>query len=156
MQGNELLEYLAIFPSFQKHFKGLFPIDNLPKSLGYRKFLISNTDVQEGDGKHWISFFQTNNNFIEVFDSLGIDNNKKTLLSKYCNFRQKQLVFNTTAFQDSSTSTCGHFVLYFCIERLFNLDLNFKDFLELIFEENVSKNEQLVAEFCSEIKTNEV
>ena len=154
MQGNELLEYLSIFPNFKTHFKGLFSIDTLPKSVGFRKFLISNTDVENGKGKHWISFFQANKNLIEVFDSLGIDDNKKILLSKYCNFRQKQLVFNTSAFQDSSSSTCGQFVIYYCVERMFNLDLSFNDFLELIFEDDVKENERLVSEFCTEIKNN--
>jgi hypothetical protein len=154
MQGNEILEYLTLFPLFKKHFKGLFSIDTLPKSLGYRKFLIANTDIEKGEGKHWFSCFQSHKNVIEVFDSLGIDEIKKNLLLQYCKFYQKELIFNTTAFQDSSSSSCGQFVLYFCVERMFNLDVDFDDFLDLIFEENVKKNEETVLEFCREIKDN--
>ena len=67
MQGSEFYEYINLFPEFKKHFKGVFSIDTLPKSLGYRKFLICNTDFQSGDGKHWLCFFQTEKNAIEVF-----------------------------------------------------------------------------------------
>jgi hypothetical protein len=37
---------------------------------------------------------------------------------------------------------------------MFNLDLSFNDFLELIFEDDVKENERLVSEFCTEIKNN--
>ena len=152
MQGNEILESLELFPLFKKHFRGLFSIDILPTSLGYRKFLICNTDKESGHGIHWFACFQTQKNVIEIFDSLGVDQSKKTLLLNFCKFSQKELVFNTTAFQDISSSSCGQFVIYFCVERLFNLDLSFEDFLELIFEENVKKNEDVVLEFFNELK----
>jgi hypothetical protein len=151
MQGSEFYEYINLFPEFKKHFKGVFSIDTLPKSLGYRKFLICNTDFQSGDGKHWLCFFQTEKNAIEVFDSLGIDNNNKHLLSIYCKFKP-QLYFNTTPFQDNNSSSCGLFVLYFFIERLFNLDLELDEFLELIFEEDKQKNEKIVHDFSKELR----
>ena len=152
MQGQEFYDYLSLFPNFKNHFKGIFSIDTLPKIIGYRKFIISNTDIQSGEGKHWFCFFQSSKKEIEIFDSLGIDEFKKSLLTKYCSFRLKELIFNTTAFQDLNSSSCGKFVLYFSIERMFNLDLTFEEFLQLIFDENVQKNETLVEEFCEEIK----
>jgi hypothetical protein len=146
MQATEFIQYINHFPHFKKHFKGIFSIDTLPKSLGYRKFLICNTDFQNGNGKHWIFFGQTEKNIIELFDSLGIDEQKKKLLYEYCKF-DKEIIFNTTPFQDTNTSTCGLFVLYYFFERLFNLDLDFEELLNLIFDEDISKNEKTVVEF---------
>jgi hypothetical protein len=153
MQGSEFDGYLNHFPEFKHHFKGVFSIDTLPKYLGYRNFLICNTDVKSGNGKHWLCFFQTEKKIIEVFDSLGIDNNKKLLLSSNCKFKQ-ELIFNTTPFQDINTSSCGSFVIYFVIERLFNLDLDFEEVLELILTADVLKNEKTVSDFIKDLTKN--
>jgi hypothetical protein len=151
MQGSEFYEYLNFFPEFKKHFKGIFSIDTLPKTLGYRNFLICNTDIHTGEGKHWLCFFQTQKNEIEVFDSLGIDHIKKQLLNDNCKFK-KTLIYNTTSFQDSNSTSCGSFVLFFFIERLFNLDLDFHDFLELIFDSDLNINEKTVSEFKKDLE----
>jgi hypothetical protein len=153
MQGSEFNDYINHFPLFKNHFKGVFAIDTLPKRLGFRKFLICNTDLHTGEGKHWISFFQTEKTTIEVFDSLGIDHSKKELLKTHCKFNN-QLIFNLTPFQDSESSSCGLFALYFCIERMFNLDLDFDDILEMIFVTDTKQNEKVVSEFKNEILNN--
>jgi len=154
MQATEFLKFFDHFPQFKKHFKGIFSIDTLPTKIGYRKFLICNTDTQSGEGKHWIIFGQSEKNCIELFDSLGITEEKKQLLREHCKFEKRQLIFNTTAFQDSNSSSCGLFALYFLIERMFNLDLDFEEILQLIFDSDISKNEKLVLDFVKNTETN--
>ena len=151
MQSSEFNNYFNTFPHLKNHFIGVFSINTLPKSIKYRKFCICNTDVQSGNGKHWICFIRTDKNSIELFDSLGIDSEKKLLISKYCKFQVKEIIYNETQFQADFSDTCGLFVLYFLIERIFNLDLSFHDLLRDIFDEDVLKNEKKVIEFCDSV-----
>lgn len=66
----------------------------------------------------------------------------------------KEIEFNITQFQKNDTNTCGKFALYFIINRLFNMDYCFSDFLEEIFEEDLNKNEEKVNEFYNELSQN--
>lgn len=153
MQSSDFNQYFDKFPFLKHHFLGIFSIDNLPKSIPLRKFLICNTDFSSGDGIHWFCFVKSNNNFIELFDSLGVTQTKKELIQNYCKFKTKKLIYNETQFQDSLSNTCGKFCIYFLIKRLFNFDTNFEDLLEDIFSTNVNKNETNVNKFCSDILT---
>jgi len=150
MQGADFSQYIDKFPVLKKHFRGIFSIDTLPKRLNYRQFLIVNTDVQSGIGKHWIIFYRCTKKSIELFDSLSLTEEKKDLILKYCKFQQ-DVEFNETPFQLENSVSCGLYVVYYCIERSFNLDLDFLTFLELCFDENCEKNEKRVAQFCADI-----
>jgi hypothetical protein len=155
MQSSDFQKYFECAPILKNHFIGIFSIDTLPKTIKYRQFCICNTDVQSGNGKHWICFVRSNKNSIELFDSLGIDAQKKNLIENFCKFKRvKELIFNETQFQSSFSDTCGLFVLYFLFERLFNLDISFDDLLEDIFDENVLINEKEVQDFCKNILLN--
>ena len=154
MQSSEFQKYIDSTPVLKKHYIGVFSIDTLPKIIKYRKFCICNTDVQSGNGKHWICFVRTSKNSIELFDSLGIDDEKKNLIIRFCKFNIKEIVFNETPFQATFSDTCGLYVLYFLFERLFNLDLSFDDLLNDIFNEDVLKNEKTVQDFCEHILLN--
>ena len=78
---------------------------------------------------------------------------KQKLLEKSCTFRNvKELEFNTTQFQKSDSNSCGLFTLYFIFERMHNLDLNFHEILEEIFDaEDIEINEEKVAEFVKSV-----
>ncbi len=49
MQGNEFFQYFEKFPYLNKHFRGIFAIDTIPKVLKYREFCICNTDKSTGN-----------------------------------------------------------------------------------------------------------
>ena len=53
----------------------------------------------------------------------------------------KELIYNESQFQNNDSNTCGLFVLYFAILRMHNLDLNFEEILEEIFDKDLLKNE---------------
>jgi hypothetical protein len=150
MQGSEFSLYLNKFPNFKNNFKGLYSIDQLPKTLKYRHFLITNTDVHTGKGIHWQIFFRTTSKEIELFDSCGVNDEKKNYMLKYIKFKQ-EIIFNETPFQQNDSSTCGFFVLFFAIHRLFNLDENFSDFLSEFLSNDSAVNQKQVSEFCSDI-----
>jgi hypothetical protein len=154
MQSSEFQKYFDCAPVLKDHFIGVFSIDTLPKTIKYRQFCICNTDVQSGSGKHWICFLRSHKNSIELFDSLGVDEQKKTLIKTFCKFRVKELIFNESQFQSSFSDTCGLFVIYFLFERLFNLDISFEDLLEEIFHADLLMNENQVKDFCDHILVN--
>jgi hypothetical protein len=156
MQGFEFITYFEKFPELRKQFIGVFSIDTLPKIIKYRTFCICNTDVHNGIGKHWICFIRNEHSEIECFDSLGITDEKRELLSSYCKFKQKSIIYNETKFQKDNTDSCGLFCLYFLIERMHNLDLTFEELLEDIFCPNEDINESRVSLFCDKILQGQV
>jgi hypothetical protein len=92
---------------------------------------------------------------LECFDSLGVNSEKKHLLTEHCHFRNiKEIKFNETRFQSNETNTCGLFTIYFIIERMHNLDLTFEELLEEIFEDSTFANEETVSRFCNDILNN--
>ena len=155
MQGIEFYNYIDKFPILKKHFfDGIRAIDLLPLHLKYRHFLIANFDESNARGSHWFSLYRSTKDKIELFDSLGLTEEKKNLILKHCKFSQ-EIIFNETPFQLHDSTTCGLFVIYFCIERSFNADLDFETFLELCFVANCEENEKVVEKFCSDILINE-
>ena len=53
MQTSDFDKYFTTFPYLKKHFKGVFAINTLPKTLKFREFCIVNTDLSSGHGIHW-------------------------------------------------------------------------------------------------------
>ena len=150
MQSSDFNKYFEAVPIIKKHFIGVFSIDTLPKKIQLKSFCICNTDIQSGNGKHWICFVRSSKTSIELFDSLGVDAEKKSLVTKFAKFNVNEIIFNETQFQSSLSTTCGMFVLYFVFERFFNLDIAFDDLLFDIFDENLDKNEETVKKFCEQ------
>ena len=151
MESNEFYKILNNFPFVKKVFKGVCSIDTIPKLKKF-EFVICNTDVSAGSGRHWFVLGRFSKSEIECFDSLGVDDDKKavikTILTKL-GFNG-QLQINLTPVQASTTDSCGKFCLYFILERLFNPDLTLDDLLNSIFEDNCLKNEINVQNFFIE------
>jgi len=148
MLSSDFEKYLDNFETVKKHFQGTYSADNLPKKLKPNSFIICNTDVSSGIGIHWYCVFKHGSNILECFDSLGIDSTKKHFLEEHFNQPKiKKIVFNVTQVQSSSSNTCGLFVLYFALERFFNLDMKFEDLMNEIFVESTEKNESNVRNF---------
>ena len=60
MQTSDFDKYFTTFPYLKKHFKGVFAINTLPKSLKFREFCIVNTDLSSGHGIHWFLILKVN------------------------------------------------------------------------------------------------
>jgi hypothetical protein len=117
MESGEFINYFDFFPNIKSHFDGVFSIDKIPKSMKFRHFCIVNTDFHSGNGKHWFIILRNHKNSLEIFDSLGVDSKKEENLIQYCKIRANSLIINETAFQESDTSTCGEFCVFFSINR---------------------------------------
>ena len=89
MISPEFAEKLSHFPNLKKHFGGIFSADSLPIKIKPKSFIICNTDVEKGPGKHWYCVVKLNTSVLECFDSLGIDSEKKLFLETH--FHQKNI-----------------------------------------------------------------
>ena len=64
MNSDELSIKLSHFPEVKKHFEGIFCADNLPKKIKKNCFIICNTDIRSGAGKHWYCVIKFGNNIL--------------------------------------------------------------------------------------------
>ena len=150
MLSSEFASKLASF-SLQNHLQGIFAADNLPRNIKKDHFIICNTDVIKGKGQHWYCILKIENNVLECFDSLGIDQEKKVFLQKNFNYKNiTKIKFNVTQVQSSISNTCGLFVLYFVIQRFYNKDVSFTGLLNEVFVKNPEENEKTVTNFFIE------
>jgi len=151
MFSSEFRKIFDSYPHIQNLYLGNFSADRLPKKLQTNQFAIINTAISPQVG-HWYCLFKYLPSSLEVFDSLGIDNSKKQFILDNFKFRGiREVEFNTTQFQKNDSDTCGKFVLYFIINRLYNLDHSFKDILNEIFENDQNLNETKVENFYQKI-----
>jgi hypothetical protein len=151
MEGSEFSKYFNHFPFLKNYFVGTFAIDTLPTTLKKDQFLVFNSDTSDKKGQHWLCLYKENKNLL-CFDSIGIDSNKTSLLKEYCKFKGiREIHFNETQFQLSTSETCGQFVIYFLIHKAYNKDLTFNELLEDIFCADQAKNEILIQNFFNKI-----
>ena len=142
MISTEIKLFFERYPSLKKFFLGTFSIDTVPKVIPLNHFLICNTDTSSGSGLHWFALFRFSKQDLECFDSLGISQEKKDLLTSL-NFKGvSNLVFNVTQVQPNESISCGQFAVYFLFERLHNLDFSFHELLNELFVDNLIKNEE--------------
>lgn len=145
MLSTEFESHFEKWPAVALHFKGVYSIDNFPKTLGVRNFFITNLSKHNEVGTHWITMVRSEPNLIEIFDSLGTQFDK---LKPYLKFRNNpNFIFNDCAFQQLHTPTCGYFAITFSIERVMNFDLKFKEVLANCFCDDLNKNEIFVKNF---------
>lgn len=146
MLANEILAHIERC-FFKDTFVGIFASDNLPKRLKNYGFMIVNTDVKTGPGKHWYVIVRYGN-VLECFDSLGVKPERKEFLYSHFRFRGlKYITYNTTPVQPITSTHCGEFVLYYLFERFHNLDYDFDDLLNEIFTEEQNKNDEVVLSY---------
>lgn len=149
MLANELINAIKKV-IFKKYFGGIFAIDNLPKKIYDKHFIIVNTDISEGPGKHWFTLVRLKNT-IEYFDSLGVDKQKQDFICSHFNITGISYVaLNKTQLQPLTSSLCGEYVLFYLFERYHNLDLDFDELLNQIFSENFMQNDETVIKFMTD------
>ena len=144
MQTSDIVNVVKKFPLIEEHFVGVFPLDKIPSSIENKSCLIFNKDTSDSGGSHWLCLIRTFNNNYEIFDSLGC---QLSVIKPHLKFKKAVYFYNTNAFQELTSSTCGLFALYYLIHRMMNLQLSYRDLLSEIFCENKQKNENEVMDF---------
>ena len=85
MIASEFHQKLLNFPNVKKSFQGVFSADTIPTKINNKSFIICNTDIKNGSGKHWYCVIKLQPSILECFDSLGIANEKKNFLITHFN-----------------------------------------------------------------------
>ena len=108
MESSEFVFYFTNFPTLQKLFDGVYSFDEIPQ-IKLNHFIICNTDIRAGTGKHWFCLYRSNKKFVECFDSLGFsDSSKKTSLINACHFKTKSGLKVNKCVQTKKYSTQFH------------------------------------------------
>mgnify|MGYP000084934052 CR=1 FL=1 len=109
MNTYEIERTVANDKCLSKIFLGVFASDQLPKVVEKPSRLIANTDPSNKPGQHWVALFFSEN--AEYFDSYGMpplrafDIYKPLLENRYC-------------LQNSYSTACGEFCIYFLHKRV--------------------------------------
>ena len=94
-------------------FKGVYPINLLPYSLGQSEAIIINLDESWKDGSHWVALYIDNNRIAHYFDSFGREPKGPilTLIEKCAD----NYLFNPNKYQGNSSTACGYFCMLFVL-----------------------------------------
>lgn len=153
MFAHELLRALESL-NFKNNFCGIYSSDNIPKTLKNRHFIILNTDVKSGPGKHWYTVVRIGD-CVECFDSLGIDEPKKYFLRSNFNFDGIRFIScNITPLQPITSTLCGQYVLFFLFERYHNFDIDFNELINTVFTSDTFQNDEIVKSFIKDFIEN--
>jgi hypothetical protein len=152
MLSSEIVAFISQYPHLQKWFLGIFNSDTLPRKIPPNFFLIVNKDLSTERGSHWYCLFRVSKAELECFDSLGVDENRLTLLKSVNFLGVRHIDFNKNQVQSDQSVSCGEFCLYFIFERLHNLDFGFSELLNDILVHDTEENEKRVTEFYEKFK----
>ena len=112
----ELNHLLKNHPHTQPYFLGTFPCDGISIKPQPLTCFISNTDLKDKPGQHWVAFFVTSKGRTFFFYSYGI----APLIREYFSFCElsadELLDYNKQQLQNTHTKTCGAPSMRFLIE----------------------------------------
>lgn len=147
LSTSDFQPYLNNIPDLLPHWAGVRALDEIPSVLKVKSFLIVNTAPKEKREGHWIVIGRTQLGILEIFNSLGFESLKS--IKPYLNFIFKsEIIYNNSAVQLPTSSSCGLYCIYYAVHRFFNLDIPFDEFMEDTFTSDLNKNEILVSQFC--------
>lgn len=111
----------------KKYFGGIVARDILCKITKRPRYIVCNTDIVSGEGKHWIVFFFPPHalDTVEMFDSLGkgVDEYPEEFRA-FVNKFASQCQIVTKRIQPLNTSLCGHYCLYYILYRCKGIPMN--------------------------------
>ncbi len=124
MNTQQIKRALERDPKTAKKFCGVFPADQLPKSLStFPCGFVANTDPSTKPGTHWVVFYFPTYNPGEFFDSYGqtpehYNESFKTYFELY------EWKRNTRKLQSSWTDVCGHYCIFYLYQRACGYSMN--------------------------------
>jgi len=119
MNGVDIERVLRRYCSSE--FLGIFASDQLPVIRRLPALLVVNTDDSTKNGAHWVAMFIDSKKYGEYFDSLAQQPLVEfaSFMDKYCS----RWTYSERQIQSISSYFCGHFVIFFCIQRKRGLDM---------------------------------
>ena len=146
MNTSQIAAVLKTLPFTKSKFKGVFPSDRLPTKIKqYPAALVTKVDPHDKPGSHWCAFYIDEHGQGEFFDSYGQAPDRysmefKQFLDRHC----PTWTYNTKQLQSLGSNVCGHYCLYYLINRCQNISL---DMILSRFSRNSRLNDSLVYQF---------
>lgn len=128
----------------QKYFKGVFPLDLLPKLIKKKPALfVVNTDRSNKPGSHWVAIYLPMKGKPEYFDSYGIQPIHNEFLEFFKRNKFTKVLYNKTQLQNLLSTVCGQ---YCCVYLLYKAQKkSLENFIETNFEKDkFRKNDKRV------------
>ena len=144
-QISSILKQTVVGPKFL----GVFASDQLPaggKVNGPCAFVV-NTDPSTKPGSHWIAIFIAADGTAEYFDSYGLEPNVKSILSFLA--RYSRLGWNTVPVQGPFSSVCGHYCIYFVIQRC-NFNRSMNEIVKQFSINEAEENDEMITDWINE------
>jgi len=123
---------------------GVFPSDRLPKSMPKSSAIVVNTDPSDKPGTHWVAIFKNVDGTVDYFDSYGFKPMVATI-SHFLN-KFKKCHYNMKRIQGILSSVCGHYCIYFVMQRWKN---NSMEEIVTKFSENGEENDEMITEWVN-------
>lgn len=150
LSTSDFSKYLLNIPDLVIHWSGTKALDEIPKKLKVKTFVIVNTSVKTQREGHWIVIGRPHKGILELFNSLGCES--IAAIKPYLQFPfRSEIIYNNSPVQLPTSSTCGLYCIFFAVHRYFNLDIPFEELIEEIFTSDLNKNENMVVKFCHHI-----
>lgn len=96
------------------YFRGVYPIDRLPKAIRAPSSLIINTDTHNKPGEHWLAVCFKRDGLLYAFDSFGFyypRTLKMYLISRGAN----KIKYNKIKYQENHETSCGQYCVAWLI-----------------------------------------
>ena len=142
MDSQTLSTYMVQDKWIRERFRGVYPIDLIPKNLPIRSVIIVNQDASNQKRSHWVVIHYTSDAIVEYFDSVG--KQPKVEVHNLLVSQDMMYMYNNNRLQSYNTYTCGLFCLYYSYYSC--RDINFSNILNC-FSDNLVDNEILVSRF---------
>jgi hypothetical protein len=103
-----------------RYFRGVYPIDLLPKKLRDNECGVVNLDKSTGPGTHWVCYYNDRRlGYVEYFDPYGeyqlIDKKRETIPKPIVRYLRsapdKAIMYNDSFIQAIDSKKCGCFVI---------------------------------------------
>ena len=151
LRGFQFKTYFETEPVVSRFYEGVYSLDEIPKELPIRHFVVVNLSKKDEEGTHWIVICRSDPSIYEIFNSLGFETLGNLVPEYFAVSSDTDIIYNGHSFQMENTSTCGYFCVYFAVHRVFNYDMSFHSFLESFFDECQAVNEERVIKFCQSL-----
>ena len=118
MYKTQIETILKLDSQSKQNFKGVYPIDQLPKRALSGSYVI-NYDSHDQPGSHWVAVL-SQNGCVEYFDSSG----QPPLDVRLQTFVGPDYKFNPFQLQRVMDNSCGFYCVYYILQRSRNCTSN--------------------------------
>lgn len=139
MYSPEIYECLS---NLNVSFYGVYPSDQLPRTVQYPAALVVNTDPHTKPGSHWTAIFINENRELNYFDSYGRPP-KSLHMTRFIQRNSRKAKFSKTVLQDVKSTVCGQYCIVFLL--FLSRGISMEEFL------NIFSNSPIDNDFCIEV-----